>query len=133
MTPLTSWRKHSTSSHNFVVNTRDALNSGDAEFLCRVIMPTHSILITDHDQALSDLVSRALSRDGYEVRVAASSAAAIECAPTFRPELLVINPAMPNLSGVEAARQICRDTKCKVLFLTALARDPDFRDMLRGL
>jgi DNA-binding response OmpR family regulator len=96
-------------------------------------MATHSILITDHDEALSDLVSRALSRDGYEVRVAASSAAAIECAPTFRPELLVINPAMPNLSGVEAAKQICRDTKCKVLFLSALARDPDFRDMLRGL
>jgi DNA-binding response OmpR family regulator len=96
-------------------------------------MSTHSILITDHDKALSDLVSRALSRDGYEVRVSASSAAAIECAPTFRPELLVINPAMPNLSGVEAARQICRDTKCKLLFLSALARDPDFRDMLRGL
>src|ERR1700690_3441026 len=96
-------------------------------------MPTHSILITDHDQALSDLVSRALSRDGYEVRVAASSAAAIECAPKFRPELLVINPPMPNHSRVEAARQICRDTKCKVLFLSALARDPDFRDMLRGL
>jgi DNA-binding response OmpR family regulator len=96
-------------------------------------MATHSILITDHDKALSDLVSRALSRDGYEVRVAASSVAAIECAPTFRPDLLVINPAMPNLSGVEAARQICRDTKCKVLFLSALARDPDFRDMLRGL
>ena len=32
-------------------------------------MATHSILITDHDKALSDLVSRALSRDGYEVRV----------------------------------------------------------------
>ena len=96
-------------------------------------MAAHSILITDHDKALSDLVSRALSRDGYEVRVASSSAAAIECAPTFRPELLVINPAMPNLSGVEAAKQICRDTKCKVLFLSALARDPDFRDMLRGL
>jgi len=37
-------------------------------------MSTHSILIADHDKALSDLVSRALSRDGYEVRVAASSA-----------------------------------------------------------
>ena len=61
------------------------------------------------------------------------SAEAIECAPIFRPELLVINPAMPSLSGVEAARQISRDTKCKVLFLSTLAKDPDFREMLRGL
>jgi CheY-like chemotaxis protein len=74
-----------------------------------------------------------LADDGYEVHVAGSSREAIDLSRGLGPELLVINPAMPTLSGVEAARQISRDAKCKVLFLSDLAKDSDFREMLRGL
>ena len=96
-------------------------------------MAKHSILIVDHQNTVLGLAKKVLADDGYEVHVAGSSREAIELSRGLGPELLVINPAMPTLSGVEAARQISRDAKCKVLFLSDLAKDSDFREMLRGL
>ena len=96
-------------------------------------MAKHSILIVDHQNAVLGLAKKVLADDGYEVHVAGSSREAIDLSRHLGPELLVINPAMPTLSGVEAARQISRDAKCKVLFLSDLAKDSDFREMLRGL
>ena len=96
-------------------------------------MAKHSILIVDHQNAVLGLAKKVLADDGYEVHVAGSSREAIDLSRGLGPELLVINPAMPTLSGVEAARQISRDVKCKVLFLSDLAKDSDFREMLRGL
>jgi len=96
-------------------------------------MAKHSILIVDHQNTVLGLAKKVLADDGYEVHVAGSSREAIDLSRGLGPELLVINPAMPTLSGVEAARQISRDAKCKVLFLSDLAKDSDFREMLRGL
>ena len=96
-------------------------------------MAKHSILIVDHQNTVLGLAKKVLADDGYEVHVAGSSREAIDLSRGLGPELLVINPAMPTLSGVEAARQISRDVKCKVLFLSDLAKDSDFREMLRGL
>ena len=96
-------------------------------------MAKHSILIVDYQHAVLGLAKKVLADDGYEVHVAGSSREAIDLSRHLGPELLVINPAMPTLSGVEAARQISRDAKCKVLFLSDLAKDSDFREMLRGL
>ena len=96
-------------------------------------MAKHSILIVDYQNAVLGLAKKVLADDGYEVHVAGSSREAIDLSRHLGPELLVINPAMPTLSGVEAARQISRDAKCKVLFLSDLAKDSDFREMLRGL
>ena len=96
-------------------------------------MAKHSILIVDHQNAVLGLAKKVLADDGYEVHVAGSSREAIDLSRGLGPELLVINPAMPTLSGVEAAREISRDAKCKVLFLSDLAKDSDFREMLRGL
>jgi len=96
-------------------------------------MPSHRILIADHEPLIGSFVAGVLSQDGYETRLEQSSTVAIESAATFLPQLLVIDPIMPGLSGVEAAARISRETKCKVLFLTTLASDSDFREMLRGL
>ena len=40
---------------------------------------------------------------------------------------------MPGLSGVETAIRISDEIRCKVLFLTTMAADQDFREMVRGL
>lgn len=96
-------------------------------------MSTHSILIVDHEEGLLGLAKKALSADGYNVWTSTSTIEGIDLASRIRPELLVINPTMPKLSGVEAALRISQATNCKVLFVTEMARDADFREMLRGL
>lgn len=96
-------------------------------------MPSPKILIADHEPLIASLVAGILTQDGYETRTEQSSSDAIQNAGTFGPSLLVIDPIMPGLSGVEVATRISRKTKCKVLFLTTLASDNDFREMVRGL
>jgi DNA-binding response OmpR family regulator len=96
-------------------------------------MSNARILIVDHELSIADLVSGLLQQDGYETRIEQSSSGAIKGAAVFRPHLLVIEPVMPGLSGVETAIRISDEIKCKVLFLTTMAADQDFREMVRGL
>ena len=96
-------------------------------------MPSLKILIADHEPVKASLVAGILKQNGYETRTEQSSSAALQNAAIFRPSLLVINPVMPGLSGVEVATRISTQTECKVLFLTTLASDNDFRELVRGL
>jgi DNA-binding response OmpR family regulator len=96
-------------------------------------MAKHSVLIVDQQRSVLEDVKHVLSDDGYAVNVAASTREALDLMGHLEVELLVINPAMPVLSGVEAAKLISQEKKCKVLFLSDLAKDVDFREMLRGL
>jgi DNA-binding response OmpR family regulator len=96
-------------------------------------MVKHSILVVDTDESIIDRVKGALSSDGYKVQVAGSSQQAVEAAPRVAPNLVIINPIMPGRSGVETAKQISKAVGSKVLFLSELAKDADFREVLRGL
>ena len=96
-------------------------------------MPKKPVLVADPDPSLLERVVMLLTVDGYAVRGASTSKEAIDRAQITLPKLLIINPEMPSLSGVQAALQISRDARCKVIFLTGLAKDPDFREVLRGL
>jgi CheY-like chemotaxis protein len=96
-------------------------------------MSTKPVLIADPDPSVLERVMMLLVANGYVVRGANTSEEAIDRAEINLPRLLIINPQMPSLSGVEAASRISRKTSCKVIFLTELAKDVDFREVLRGL
>lgn len=96
-------------------------------------MPKKPVLVADPDPSVLERVMMLLATDGFAVRGASTSKEAIDRAHVAHPELLIINPVMPGLSGVQAATQISRDERCKVIFLTELAKDADFREVLRGL
>ena len=91
-------------------------------------MPKKPVLVADPDPILLERVMMLLAVDGYAVRGASTSKEAIDRAQITLPKLLIINPQMPGLSGVQAASQISRDVRCKVIFLTELAKDADFRE-----
>jgi CheY-like chemotaxis protein len=91
------------------------------------------ILIAHHDAAIAECLDIFLRHYGYQTRIEQSSSGAIQNAGGFGPQLLVIDPIMPGPSGVEAAMRISLETKSKVLFLTTLPSDNDFREMLQGL
>lgn len=93
----------------------------------------HHVLIADHEPVVADLINSLLKEDGYKTMVVYSSSDAIQRAVTFRPNLVIIDPIMPGLSGVEAATKIAKSTRSKILFLTTLASDRDFRELLRGI
>jgi CheY-like chemotaxis protein len=91
------------------------------------------ILIVDHEPVLANRINSLLQQDGYETTVAYSSSDAVRCGPAFKPDLVIIDPIMPGISGVEAATQIAKATRSKILFLTTLSGDRDFRELLKGI
>jgi CheY-like chemotaxis protein len=121
-----------------LADLRDAVGSPESPRIAQspsrhTDMGSSRILIADHEPPIASLVAGILTQDGYHTHTEQSSSDAIQNAGLFGPSLLIIDPVMPGLSGVEVATRISTQTKCKVLFLTTLASDNDFRELMRGL
>jgi len=96
-------------------------------------MPSPRILVVDHSAQIAEYVEAILENEGYVVRVCHSSDEALSETRRYKPSLLIIDPIMPGLSGVEVAVRMCHEQSCKVLFLSSLADDSDFKDVIRGV
>jgi two-component system response regulator MprA len=92
---------------------------------------TERVLIVEDDAPVRRMLERSLGAEGFEVAVAADGGAALAQAEGTAPDLVVLDVAMPGLSGFE----VCRRLRAKgltggVLMLTA--RD-SVADRVRGL
>jgi DNA-binding response OmpR family regulator len=86
------------------------------------------ILIADDDELVIDLVRDALSARGHIVGAVDDGTMVITIVELKRPELVILDCAMPELSGVEALRQIRYSHACHltpVLMLTARRSEAD--------
>jgi DNA-binding NarL/FixJ family response regulator len=84
-------------------------------------MPNLRILIADdHEIVRQGLRSLLQSRSGWEVCGEASDGwEAVSKAAELHPDIVALDVGMPNLNGLDAARQIIKnDPRQKVLFLT---------------
>ncbi len=70
-------------------------------------MPT--ILVVDDEPTIRVLVRAALEGSGYGVLEAVDGATALEMARSQRPDLLLLDVALPRMSGLEVCRRLKRD------------------------
>jgi len=70
--------------------------------------PTVSVLIVDDDNTIRDLLRAALSveENAGEVREAADGSAAVRACNDFKPDVIVLDYAMPDHDGEETAGRI---------------------------
>jgi len=82
-------------------------------------MPTQ-ILVADDHQIVRQGLRALLEREGFKVVAeAADGQAALQMAQQFRPDVAVLDLAMPLLNGLDAAREIQRiSPKTKTIILT---------------
>ena len=81
------------------------------------------ILLVDDDQSLAQLTKTALVKKGYEVTVARDAIKAIEEAKRQKPDLILMDIMLPQVSGGEAVKELRKDPSLiniPVVFLTAL-------------
>jgi CheY-like chemotaxis protein len=64
------------------------------------------ILVVEDNEMNLDMLTRRLSRRGYEVIIAMDGAAGIEAAISERPDLILMDMSLPVLDGWQATRQI---------------------------
>src|ERR1035437_10278438 len=78
------------------------------------------LLVVDDDRALRDVLRRALTLAGYEMRQADSGASALAEIAASVPDAVVIDVGLPDIDGLEVCRLLRREgNRVPVLMLTA--------------
>jgi DNA-binding response OmpR family regulator len=93
-------------------------------------MSASRILVVDDDPDVRDLVRELLERAGHSVRTAAEGREALRLLYEVRPQLIVLDVAMPGLDGWATLQRVRDITDVPVLMLTA--RDGEL-EKVRGL
>jgi CheY-like chemotaxis protein len=86
------------------------------------------ILLVEDNEMNRDMLSRRLTRNGYEVVIAVDGQQGIDMALSARPDLILMDMSLPVIDGWEATRRIkAEDTTSKipVIALTAHAMAGD--------
>ena len=91
-------------------------------------MPVKTILIVEDEKAIRDMIAFGMRRAGFEIREAQDCRAARTEIGNRRPDLLLVDWMLPDMSGLEFTRQLKRDPNLKdlpVIMLTARAEESD--------
>jgi PAS domain S-box-containing protein len=92
-----------------------------------------SVLVIDDDPDVREFVTASLADYGYAVREAADGAAGLEAFEEQRPDLVVLDFAMPGLSGSEVAARMLREVPGQpILFVSGYSETEAIRSAAPG-
>jgi CheY-like chemotaxis protein len=86
----------------------------------------NKVLVVDDNPTMIDIVKMALESD-YEVVSASDGREGISMAKTFKPDVIIMDVMMPNVSGIEMLRMLLSDEETRdipVIVFTASHFDP---------
>ncbi|HEY3336238.1 MAG TPA: response regulator transcription factor [Candidatus Limnocylindrales bacterium] len=84
-----------------------------------------TILVVDDETTLRETLVEALEMEGYRAVAAADGRAALERFRTERPDLVLLDLMLPELSGVEVCRIIRAESAVPIIMLTAKDSEVD--------
>ncbi len=88
-------------------------------------MTRGKVLVVDDDDEVQEVLARFLADAGYEVIQAEDGHAALDAVERERPDLVLLDIALPGLDGVETLRRlIIRHPDLRVIMVTANAEIP---------
>jgi DNA-binding response OmpR family regulator len=94
-------------------------------------MTTSLVLVVEDEPAIAELLRRYLTRDGFEVAVAADGESGLSAIRRERPAAVILDVGLPGIDGAEVCRRLRADGDwTPVLFVTA--RDDEV-DRVLGL
>lgn len=81
---------------------------------------TARVLLVEDNEANADMLSRRLTRQGFEVRLATDGLQAVEQAQRERPDLILMDISLPKIAGWEATRRLKADAATASVPIVAL-------------
>ncbi len=77
------------------------------------------ILVVDDEPSLRDLVELILKREKYEVATAADGKTALAMAEAFKPDLILLDIMLPDMSGHQVCKQLNTNKRIPTIMVTA--------------
>ncbi|MEX2547198.1 MAG: response regulator [Chloroflexota bacterium] len=84
-----------------------------------------TILVVEDEDTLRETLAYQLEQDGYRVVAAADGGAALTQFRAAKPDLVLLDLMLPELSGMEVARILRRESDVPILMLTARGSEID--------
>src|SRR5215203_5549379 len=81
-------------------------------------MEMKRILVVDDEPQITRVLRRSLSAHRFEVRTAADGESALDTLSDFRPDLVITDLQMPELSGLELCRRIRTFSQVPIIVLS---------------
>jgi two-component system, OmpR family, response regulator len=79
-----------------------------------------NVLVVDDEAVLAEMVSMALRYEGWNIATAGDGTSALESARTQRPDVVVLDVMLPDMSGLDVLRKLReQNPQLPVLLLTA--------------
>ncbi|MBV8244293.1 MAG: response regulator transcription factor [Candidatus Eremiobacteraeota bacterium] len=88
------------------------------------------ILVIEDDDDVAKLEQTVLERADYEVKVAATGADGLELADTFRPDVVILDVGLPDISGLDVCTTLAGTNNAFILMVSGHSRE---QDVLLGL
>jgi len=88
------------------------------------------ILVIEDDENVAKLEETVLSRAGYEVRVAENGTQGLEAAESYKPDVVILDVGLPDISGLDVCTSIAGSSPAFILMVSGHARE---QDVLLGL
>jgi DNA-binding response OmpR family regulator len=87
-------------------------------------VPTRILIVEDED-SIAEPFARLLEREGFEATVAGTAAEALRAARDERPDLVVLDLALPDGDGRDVCRTLRAESQVPVIMLTARGTETD--------
>jgi DNA-binding response OmpR family regulator len=88
-------------------------------------MARRKILLVEDELSISEPLARALEREGFDVAIADTAAAAVEGFRARRPDLVLLDVMLPDGDGRDVLRQLRQVSRVPVVMLTARGEEMD--------
>ena len=90
------------------------------------------VLVADDERVIADTLVIILNQSGFDATAVYSGTKAVELAESLKPDMLISDVIMPDLSGIDAAISVRRILPtCKILLFSGQAATADLLDKAR--
>ena len=91
------------------------------------------MLIADDRESIRSLFHRLLSADGHDVVLASDGASALAAVYRHRPDVILLDVAMPLMDGLEVCRRLKADPATRLTPVVLVSGQTDLADRINGI
>jgi two-component system response regulator RegX3 len=84
-----------------------------------------TILLVEDETSITEPLAEALAREGFDAKVAATAAEALDLASRIDPDLVLLDVMLPDGSGFDVCRELRQRSQVPIIMLTARGVEAD--------